>query len=625
MCQTPDEFSPGPIDFPSRLKRAKPYGNGTIFYREYTTEDLPSQEELVSDLETVVEIYSDLLNRRATNINLDLDGKQVWQVSPGSNEDRWPAWEEDEVASIGWNLHPEEFDRDISEIDSLDETSIRVDEGQGFAYRFSQEIAVGDVIVAAIRGKSNPDKVYGVGRVTDTDPDVESRELHENIQDDNHFVSVDWAEFGTYVPITLGANDPLTTKTLTDIDEDDARHLFGTTLAHATAGGLYTDVAEAASALDQATELDVEVVESSEQPDSTSDEDPDDSDDTDSGDAETEGGPWTLSEIDRMEPDFGKGPDDIDLNELYFEDEGELLSEILDALRREKHLLFVGPPGTGKSKLASRVANELVGHEYEMTTATADWSTFDTIGGYRQQTDGELVFKPGLFLSRFQDGDGRPDHEWLIVDEFNRANIDKAFGSLFSVLAGDDVVLPFVDERDRDITVLGSEVKPARSIGSHEFVVPDTWRLLATMNTFDKSSLYDLSYALSRRFAYIHVPAPDYDDIDVSLVNSYVGCWKGINPSDDEIESTTELWKAVQQERPLGPAIIRDILSAADGDITAGVTQHVLPQFEGLMKRRQEDLLSRIADVDAVQSDRIGSFGRQYFELHDLALTDEAE
>lgn len=334
----------------------------------------------------------------------------------------------------------------------------------------------------------------------------------------------------------------------------------------------------------------------------------------------TDSSGWRLGDVDFVKPDFETDPSDIELKGLYFENEEELLRDILSSLRRGNHLLFVGPPGTGKSKLASQVASELVGNSYELTTATADWSTFDTIGGYRQQRNGHLEFRPGLFLSRFQDENGTPTNEWLIVDEFNRANIDKAFGSLFSVLAHDDVVLPFTDEFDRDIVVYGSDLDESKTIHSNHYVVPRDWRLLATMNTFDKSSLYDLSYALSRRFGYIHIPAPPEETIDRDLVESYVECWEGVDPEESEIEDIVVLWRTIQVERPLGPALMKDVLSAANGDFTAGVIQHILPQFEGLMNSTQETILQRIAETGLVENDALELFGRQYFELPNLEL-----
>ena len=71
-----------------------------------------------------------------------------------------------------------------------------------------------------------------------------------------------------------------------------------------------------------------------------------------------------------------------------------VLEEAVTALRAGKHLLLSGPPGTGKSTVAEALCQAVIQGQYEVATGTADWTTFDTIGGY-MPTEHGLEFVPG--------------------------------------------------------------------------------------------------------------------------------------------------------------------------------------------------------------------------------------
>lgn len=325
----------------------------------------------------------------------------------------------------------------------------------------------------------------------------------------------------------------------------------------------------------------------------------------------------TSESVDIREPLSVDLPEDV-LSDLYFpaDQANEIVDQIASALNVGKHIVLTGPPGTGKTEIARLVCEHLVDDHgslytgYEMTTATADWSTFETVGGYMPDEDGDLEFEPGQVLRRFK-RDGVQRNEPLIVDEINRADIDKSFGQLFTLLSGQGVQLPFKQD-GREIEILLGESFEGESEG-HQYVKPTSWRLFATMNSYDKTSLYELSYAFMRRFAFVHVDAPDVPetrDGQVELVNRYADTW-GLSPDAETLRAVGAVWYATNtaiQHRKIGPAIVKDVLAhmeqasdtttARERALTQAVVNYIYPQLEGVPRRKR--VVERIASTGVV-------------------------
>ena len=304
---------------------------------------------------------------------------------------------------------------------------------------------------------------------------------------------------------------------------------------------------------------------------------------------------------------------------LYFDERAlrDLVRRITTALRTGKHVILIGPPGTGKSKLAKQICSFYRGSEinYVMTTATSDWSSYETIGGYRPLQDGSLKFHPGLFLRCFQDVDGRPANRWLIIDELNRADIDKAFGSLFSALTGDNITLPF-EVAGRPARIVGGP-RDAVEVQPGDFVIHPDWRIIATINTYDKSSLYEMSYAFMRRLAFIPVDVPTA--ITDQLVEQYVSVWR-LDVETGVCSNMANLWKIINSYREIGPSIIEDMCRCVKDtdppDYGSAVIMYVLPQFEGLPEQQAISFVRAIMALEFIDNkDELARFAAGFFGI----------
>ena len=202
----------------------------------------------------------------------------------------------------------------------------------------------------------------------------------------------------------------------------------------------------------------------------------------------------------------------VDYEELskYYSTTEDTINQTVTHLKSGRNIMLYGDPGTGKTALANLLLSQLCGvneakdgsmiPNYSIVTANAEWSNFEVIGGISPDDSGGYYFKDGYVADAAKNCEktmqevGKP--HYLVIDEFNRANIDEAFGKLFTVF----------EYRDKQALLTAKET------GGAPFMMPPEFRIIGTMNTQDKNTLFNVGHALMRRFAFVEIGLPDRDD-----------------------------------------------------------------------------------------------------------------
>lgn len=233
-----------------------------------------------------------------------------------------------------------------------------------------------------------------------------------------------------------------------------------------------------------------------------------------------------------------------------------LVMRMVGELIAGKHVLLTGPVGTGKTSLARQVVKAL-GYAAHLETASADWTRFEVQGGFWPSPNDEkqvtFRFRPGVFveavLANWREADGankahlwRRQVEagatgtWLILDELNRADMDRALGGVFTAL------------ETRRLRVQVDE-------GTTEIPIPADFRVIATINGADRHFLFRLSDALKRRFAFVHVPVTTAWEDEWSRL---LAAESGLDPL--ETDDFRRFVALVRVLHPLGTALVQGAL-----------------------------------------------------------------
>lgn len=194
------------------------------------------------------------------------------------------------------------------------------------------------------------------------------------------------------------------------------------------------------------------------------------------------------------------------------------------AIASSRAVLLVGPPGTGKTEILEQVVDKMdrdpsrYGFSGEgvgslWVTPEEEW-TFEKLVLGDTVVDGEIVSVEGELLQAV-----RAD-EWLVLDETNRADMDRVLGGVLTWLSGKRVRVGSLKRADHDPVPAylewtdqsESEVREVETPPSVEYAAGTDWRLLGTYNAVDAQRVFRMGQALSRRFKHVPVPPASADD-----------------------------------------------------------------------------------------------------------------
>ncbi|MGC7100376.1 AAA family ATPase [Amycolatopsis lurida] len=209
------------------------------------------------------------------------------------------------------------------------------------------------------------------------------------------------------------------------------------------------------------------------------------------------------------------------------------------AVASRSAVMLVGPPGTGKTQLVGEVIDDVakdperygmtMAHDDLVVTPDESWSARELVGGETVDDTSKVRFSPGYVLEAIA------QDRWLVLDEANRADLDRIFSGLFTWLTGNTVIVGRVsgDPKASPIflgwadgpksEVIGAELlrsdTPDNGQGAVHYLAGKEWRMFGTYNAVDAQRVFRFGLALGRRFAHVPIEMPSSEGFSQALGN----------------------------------------------------------------------------------------------------------
>lgn len=197
----------------------------------------------------------------------------------------------------------------------------------------------------------------------------------------------------------------------------------------------------------------------------------------------------------------------------------ESMEKYISLLKSNKNLILTGAPGTGKTYLAKRIAEQLgaTGERCGFVQFHPSFDYTDFVEGLRPVSVNQSIAferKDGIFvdfcrkaLKAYKTAENKSEAPKyvFVIDEINRGEISKIFGELFFAI--DPGYRGPKGKVSTQYSNLWTEPDDLFD-GGKEFYVPENVYIIGTMNDIDRS-VECMDFAMRRRFAFKEVLAAD--------------------------------------------------------------------------------------------------------------------